>query len=192
MNIILAGPCGAGKSTTAQSYASRTSMAFLDFDEHRSVEMSKGSLGYYSPCSVSHLNLKECLSSKLDTIPTNFILDIGGDTVFRPGVDNRDRRAQIEWVKTNYSARVVLLIITRDVLYRRFSNSKNRNLRDTADLLERFNVLWNDWLTIGLPNWNDCADLIIDVSSLSIKDAISQIEEGLNRISEKRPNTGST
>ena len=179
MNIILTGPCGVGKSTIGQSYANRKGIEFIDFDEYRAVEMEKARPNN-STCSVSHLDLRKCLPPLLDVLSKNFILDIGGDTVFRPIADNEDRKDQIHWLKSNYSARLVLLTAKRDILFQRFSTSKDRNRRGANELNVEFDELWNNWLSIGEPYWCECADLQIDVSSQSIKESISQIEQGLN------------
>jgi shikimate kinase len=179
MNIIFAGPCGVGKSTIGLSYANRKGIEFIDFDEYRAVEMEKARPNN-SACSVTHLDLRKCLPSLLDAISKNFLLDIGGDTVFRPITDNEDRKNQILWLKINYSARLVLLTAKRDILFQRFSTSKDRNRRCANELIAKFDELWNNWLSIGEPYWSECADLQIDVSPQSIKDSISQIEQGLN------------
>ena len=172
MNIVIAGPCGVGKSTIAQSFAQKTGLVFLDFDELRAVEMSRKKEGF-SPCSVSKLNLKECLPSLLNTISTGFVLDIGGDTVFRPNANNDDRRDQVLWLKKTYSAQIVVLTAEREILYQRFTASKNRGTRE-------FDVLWIDWESMGEPYWLSCADLIVDTTHQSISDTLKQIEENQN------------
>jgi shikimate kinase len=175
MNLVITGPCGVGKSTIAKSIADRMGIVFLDFDEHRATEMGNTYLGHH-PCSVSYLNLKECLYTKLEKISTNFILDIGGDTIFRLGVDNEDRKNQIQCLKTRYSARIVLLTSERDVLFRRFSGCEKRKLKGINGLLEEFDVLWKDWLSIGATYWTSCADLVLDTTISSVIDTIKQVE----------------
>ena len=168
MNIVIAGPCGVGKSTIASSFAQKAGMVFLDFDDLRAVEMGRKREGF-SPCSVSKLNLKECLPSILDTLSTGFVLDIGGDTVFRPNANNDDRRDQVLWLKKTYSAQKVILTAEREILFQRFTRSKNR---DTSE----YDTLWIDWKSIGEPYWRSCADLVVDTTHQSICNTIQQIE----------------
>lgn len=179
MNIILTGPCGVGKSTIGQSYSKRKGIEFIDFDEYRAEEMEKARPNN-SAFSVSYLDLRKCLPPLLNTLSENFLLDIGGDTVFRPLADNEDRKNQIHWLKSTYSARLVLLTAKRDILFQRYSTSKDRNRRCANELIVEFYELWNNWLSIGKPYWSECADLQIDISSQSIKDSINQIDQGLN------------
>jgi hypothetical protein len=82
INIIISGPCGVGKSAAAKRYALQTQMKYLDFDELRATDMERRK-GEISPCSVSYLDLTKCLPPMLENISSNFVLDIGGDTVFR-------------------------------------------------------------------------------------------------------------
>jgi hypothetical protein len=181
MNIILTGPCGVGKSTIGQAYANRRGIEFIDFDEYRAVEMEKVNPSI-SPCSVSYLDLRKCLPTRLDILSKDFLLDIGGDTVFRPFMNNEDRKVQVQWLKSNYSAMLVLLTANRETLFQRFSISKDRNRSGSDYLIEEFNELWNNWLSIGEPYWSEYADLRIDTSSQSIIAAVGQIDDGLNNM----------
>jgi shikimate kinase len=168
MNIVIAGPCGVGKSTIAQLLAQKAGMVFLDFDDLRAVEMGRNDEGY-SPCSVSKLNLKECLPSILDTCSTGFVLDIGGDTVFRLNANNDDRRDQVLWLRKTYSAQVVVLTAERENLFQRFTASKNRYTNE-------FETLWTDWKSTGEPYWRSCADQVVDTTHQSVGDTLRQIE----------------
>lgn len=169
MNIVIAGPCGIGKSTIAKSFAQEAGRAFLDFDDVRAEEMSRRSTGF-SPCSVSKLNLQECLPPVLSALTREFVLDIGGDTVFRPHTDNDERRQQVLWLKRSLSALVVVLTAEREILFQRFSTGKMRDLKE-------FDGLWLDWKTIGEIYWLGCADLVLDTTYKTIRESISEIKE---------------
>ena len=143
-------------------------MVFLDFDDLRAAEMGRKKEGF-SPCSISKLNLKECLPSILDTLSIGFVLDIGGDTVFRTNANNDDRRDQVLWLKETYSAQIVVLTAEREILLQRFTSSKNRDINE-------FDPLWRGWKSIGASYWCSCADLIVDTTYQSIGDTILQIE----------------
>lgn len=88
MNIIIAGPCGVGKSTIASMLAKKTGMKYLDFDEIRATKNDP-------PCSLSKINIIECLSHELRNASIRFILDIGGGTVFRQTTNNDEQLRQI-------------------------------------------------------------------------------------------------
>jgi hypothetical protein len=171
VNIVIAGPCGVGKSKVAKSFAHQTRKKYLDFDELGIADMVKRKVGI-SPFSSSRLNLKQCLPPILDTISIGFVLDIGGDTVFRPRADNDDRLMQILWLKKTYSAQIVVLTARKDILFERFIASKNRNASE-------FDETWMDWVTVGKPYWQRCVDLLVDTSLLATDDTSRQIEEML-------------
>jgi len=172
MNVVVAGPCGVGKSTIAESFARSVGIVYLDFDELRAIDM-KERKGAFSPCSVSKLNLKECLPAKLDKISSSFILDFGGDTVFRDRVNNEDRLDQILWLKENYSVKIILFIATKENLSQRFvASEKNRDLTE-------FDKLWIDWQNVAEPYWRRCADLIIDTTALSIDDTVIKMKNNI-------------
>jgi RNase adaptor protein for sRNA GlmZ degradation len=169
VNVVISGPCGIGKSTVAKSFAYRMKMAYLDFDELRSTDLDQRRSGI-SPCSVSALNLKECLSSKLDVLHLCFVLDIGGDTIFRPRANNEERLKQVFWLKTTYLTQIVILTATHDILLKRFTTCKNRKEIE-------FDKVWEEWLTIGKQYWYRCADFLIDTTYLTVNDIDIQIEE---------------
>ena len=170
MNIVVVGPSGVGKSTVSNLFAQQAGMRYLDFDKIRST---KNSL----PCSLSRLNILECLSSELDSNSTGFVLDIGGGTVFRPNIDNDDRLRQILQLKNAYSAQVVMLTANQDILFERYINTKTKDASSKQQNSIYFNNLWSDWLTIEQPYWQLCVELTIDTTSLTAENTIEKIEE---------------
>jgi shikimate kinase len=173
MNIIIAGPCGVGKSTISSLLAQQTGMRYLDFDELRATKNS-------SACSLSSLNILECLSQELDNLSVSFLLDIGGGTVFRPNTNNDERLKQIQQLKNKYSAKVVILTAKKDVLFERYINTETKGKVDKEKNTIYFNRLWSDWLTFEQPRWQECHDINIDTSSLTVDGVIGQIKAGVN------------
>jgi len=172
MNIIVAGPCGVGKSTTSCLFAQQAGMKYLDFDKLRAT---KNSLA----CSLRSLNIIECLSQELNSAFMSFLLDIGGGTVFRPNTNNDERLKQIYQLKKKYSAKVVILTANQDVLFERYINIETKGTVNKAQNTIYFNRLWSDWLIFEQPRWEECRDIIIDTSFLTIDGVIGQIEADL-------------
>jgi len=110
-----------------------------------------------SPCSVSFLNLKVCIPRILEKNNRGFILDIGGDTVFRENSNNQERLEDINWIKEKYSAILVLLNSNKSSLQQRFLSSKNRKNNE-------FENIWGNWQNIEKYYWIQCADHIIDTN----------------------------
>lgn len=150
---MIAGPCGVGKSTISRLLAEKANATHLDFDEVRVADM-KQRHGQVSPCSMSALNLRECIPPYLDNCVTGFVLDFGGDTVFRRNVDNEHRLEQTVWLKQTYDAAILVITAEQTELRRRFLASKNRKPNE-------FNAVWQDWENIAGAFWRKCADAII-------------------------------
>lgn len=173
MNIVIAGPCGVGKSEIGRALAEEAGLSFLEFDELRADEMGRRREGF-SPCSVSQLDLRKCLPPVLNALCREFVLDIGGDTVFRRDANNSERREQVLWLKRSYCALLVVLTAERETLLQRFSESKHQGTSE-------FDGLWLDWKSIGEPYWLGCADKVVDTTSKSIEDSIMEIGKAENR-----------
>ncbi|MEK7325533.1 MAG: hypothetical protein AAB217_09795, partial [Chloroflexota bacterium] len=139
----------------------------LDFDEIRSRDM-RDRKGQVSPCSVSRLNLTECLTPTLKACGERFVLDFGGDSVFRKSKDNEERLEQVLWLKRTYAAQVVVLTAQKDVLRRRFLATKDR----AAD---EFDELWQTWILIEEPYWQRCADQFLDTTNLTPENVVKLI-----------------
>ena len=157
VRVLLTGPCGVGKTAMARLLSSETEGIV-----HIELDRIKESVRVHpSPCSLKYLNLDECLSLILDNSSSSFILDIGGDSIFRSGVDNEDRLRQVQQAKVKYGMAVVVLKAEKDVLLARFTSSKNRTAGEFADV-------WYNWRSIEEPYWDRCADCIIDTTSLRL------------------------
>lgn len=167
MNLVLVGPCGVGKSAVGQVLADRLGKAYLDFDALRTKDQ-KDHPGQVSPFSVSCLDLRIALPPIFSQLSSGFVLDIGGDTVFRANQDNRDRFSQVLWFKRSYKFHLIILTATKKILVDRFISTKNRGVGDFAGV-------WDDWSKISLPYWLNCGDFFIDTSFLSIEQVRDRI-----------------
>ncbi|MEZ4513544.1 MAG: hypothetical protein R3C62_16885 [Chloroflexota bacterium] len=105
---ILTGPCGVGKSTIADLMASSYEITHLEFDKIR-LNDAKKRKGIVSPCSISFLDLERCLKEALTQYAQGFVLDVGGDSVFRQDKNNDERLQQMLWLKSFFGAQVVVL-----------------------------------------------------------------------------------
>lgn len=170
MNLVFAGPCGVGKSTIARIYSRQANLVYLDFDEIRRIHAQNTKV-QKSPFSLTYLNLKEIFQN-IAPIPnsTKFLLDIGGDTVFRKNVDNPSRLKQVRWIKGNYSSRIIVLTATKEALLKRYIKTKKRTENE-------FYREWSDWLNIAEPYWRKCGDIFIDTSFLSVAEVVNKINE---------------
>ena len=168
MRIVFAGPCGVGKSTVAKLLADQYSIKYLSLDEIRSDDMRKRA-GQISPCSVSRLDLRECLAPTLNAHNENFVLDLGGDSVFRKNKDNEERLEQVFWLKRTYQAKVVVLTSQKDNLRRRFLSTKNRATNE-------FDEMWQTWIMVEEPHWQRCTDQFLDTTNLTPGNVIGLIK----------------
>jgi len=173
MKVVIVGPCGVGKSTVAKFLANRANTPYLDFDEIGIQDMQKRK-GQISPFSVSGLNFMQSIPIIIpNTTSAQFVLDIGGDTVFRQNADNYKRLAQVIWLKETYTSSIVILTAQNDILRKRFISTKNRSDYE-------FDEIWQNWTDISEPHWKKCGDIFIDTSFLTINEIIGRI--GINSI----------
>jgi shikimate kinase len=162
MRIVIVGPCGVGKTTISEILAKNAGVPYQDFDKIRAADI-KQRRGRPSPCSVSRLNMRECIPPILDRCINGFILDLGGDTIFRRNVDNEDRLQQMIWLKQTYHALIVVLTADKTELLTRFLSTKNRSPADFTDP-------WLDWHEIAEAYWQRCADSLIDTTNLGLNE----------------------
>jgi shikimate kinase len=172
MKVVIVGPCGVGKSTVAKFLANRANTLYIDFDEIGIQDMKKRK-GKVSPFSASRLNFMQSIPTIIpNTTSTRFVLDIGGDTVFRKKADNDKRLAQVIWLKETYTSPIIVLLAKKDVLQKRFVSTKKRSENE-------FDEIWQNWIDVAEPNWKKCGDIFIDTSFLTVDETIKQIETNL-------------
>jgi hypothetical protein len=177
MNLVIVGPSGVGKSAVCKAIANQRNSIPLDFDQLGLTDMEKQK-GHISPFSVTGLNLMQSLSPMLSTISKEFVLDIPCATIFRANVNNEDRLTQVFGFKITYSAKIVVLAATKDVLRSRFVSAKNRIKNPIIET--DFNETWENWVDISQPYCQRCGDIFIDTSFRAVEDVVRQIEIRLN------------
>jgi dephospho-CoA kinase len=169
MNVLVAGPCGVGKSAASKLFAQKLGMRYFDFDEIGKQDMQKLKV-QISPFSASRLNFMQSIPPIiLHSTSTGFVLDIGGDTVFRKSADNNERLAQVMWLRETYATVVIVLTANKDVLKKRFVSTKNRSENE-------FDEVWRNWKDIAEQYWKKCGDIFIDTSFLTINETIGKIK----------------
>jgi len=155
MIIILAGPCGVGKSTIAPRVAKKKNIACVEFDEVKKAYPNE--ICFWS----SRLNLQKCLSIILMNQAGDFILDIGGDTVFRNGVDNEHRLQELFCLKKNIGLKIIVLVASEDILQSRYYQSPKSKFSQGK-------YPYGIWKKDAEVYWFQCADKVIDTTLLSI------------------------
>jgi predicted ABC-type ATPase len=114
IRVLLAGPAGVGKTQIACELASRA--PGVNHIEHDAL---KGE----TPCSPRGFDPYQCFSSRVSA-SAQFVIDIGGGSVFRSDVDNDARLRRIRAFKHDYSIVIVLITANRAVVRQRFLSSK--------------------------------------------------------------------
>ncbi len=155
---MVAGPCGIGKTMFS-------SQLIFDLPNIRHIELDK--IKYQtdqnpSPCSLRYLNLEKCFAPHIQSRKSGFVIDIGGDAIFRSQVDNLARLQQVNDFKLKYDITIILLIASHDFVQDRFLSTKNRHINEFAGV-------WKAWESIEYPHWLKCADVVIDVENNTLE-----------------------
>ncbi len=150
-----------GKSVVGEHLANHAQLKYLDFDVLgiKDMEERKESI---SPFSRTGLNLRQSIPMIIDTSIEGFFLDIGGSTVFHEKADNKERLAQVMWLKNTYLAQVIVLMATKETLANRFVSDESRNNK------LGFDATWDECINFAEPYWRQCGDAFIDTSFLTI------------------------
>lgn len=165
MRILLAGPCGVGKTAAAALITSRSpGVVHLDFDRLRVLP---DGMTLAPGCLLSGLDLEICLSHHLAAARGGFVLDVGGDTVFRRDADNDQRLQQVLAFKSAHDLSVVVLVASESIVRSRFLECKGRKSSE-------FDQPWRDWREFGEPFWRRCADRIVDTGATNLADVEEQ------------------
>jgi hypothetical protein len=160
--MLLSGPCGVGKTSIAALLETRFSgLRHLDVDR---LSVLPDGMSFAPGCASSSFNLEDCLSAHLAASPSGFVIDIGGDTMFREGADNDQRLRQVLEFKQRHGVRVVLLTSQEAVLRSRFVACKSR-------LPDEFDAPWRDWVETAEPYWRRCADCVVDAGAFDLADS---------------------
>jgi hypothetical protein len=153
---FLAGPCGVGKTTLGKILSTKLELHFIDHDE-----MKEKINRFPFPCSISNLNIDECLKESIlaEGKPDGFIFAVGGDSIFKSSVDIDERLLQLRQAKKKYGFHIILFTAEEKIL-------EHRYLQVGARGPESFTDVWNNWITIERPAWEKCADYIIETSKM--------------------------
>lgn len=152
--ILIAGPCGVGKSTVSELIASETGFPLENLDDARRKYESTDP--YFR---LSFFDLQACVRKLAPN--GRAVIDIGGDTMFRTGaaaLDNLDMyRDQVEKLKAASGCAVIVLDAPEAVLRSRFQSCKPQ--RATW-----FDAALTAWAT-AKPYWEELADFVIDTDA---------------------------
>ena len=176
MNILISGPCGVGKTTISKKIALSMGRNYFNFDEIGLLDMEERKPNI-SPFSHFGLNLLECMRIMLEKNKGEFILEIGGDNIFRQGANNLKYLTDLYEIKRRYSMKIFVIHADKNSLYGRFFKTRS-NTR-----YNNFEKIWCDWVNIIKPNWEKCSDFWLDTSSLSIIKTCQILEEKIRDLS---------
>ncbi len=168
--ILIAGPCGVGKSTVAELVAKQTGLPCVDLDAARRKYRDAD-----SAFRDAYFNLAGCVRRVAPD--GDAVIDIGGDTMFRTGASALDSldmyRDQVEKLKAAGGCAVVVLDAPEPVLRTRFESCKPGR----AGWFDAGIASW----AIAKPYWEDLADVALDTDGLDSPGVCAAIMAQLNR-----------
>lgn len=156
-NLFVCGPCGVGKSTVSAWLASKLSYQHIEWD------IVAPKLGI----TVNGTDLHR-LMPHLGKIEQGFILDFGGDAIFRPNQDNAVNRAQLLNLKGQLCMNGLLLNAPKSVVLERLHTSPKGPILD-------FDAYWDSWINFGLPNWVSCVEHVVSNSEQFTDSLVAQL-----------------
>ncbi|MEX1367084.1 MAG: AAA family ATPase [Nannocystaceae bacterium] len=153
--ILIAGPCGVGKSTVSELIAKKTGLTHVDLDAARRKHGSSDR-AFRHTC----FNLLACVPKLAPD--GRAVIDVGGDTMFRTGAASLKSldcyRDQVEKLKATSGCAVVVLDAPKAVLRDRFESAK-------PNRAEWFDAGLASWAT-AKPYWDGLADVTISTDGL--------------------------
>lgn len=173
MNLLISGPCGVGKTTISKMLAINIKKTYLSFDEFGLKDMEKRR-PKISPFSHAGLDLLVCMQIMLEKIEGEFILEIGGDNIFRSEADNIRYLSDLIEIKRKYSMKVFILVADKNLVYRRFQKTRNTSINHD------FENIWLEWKNTIKPFWEKCSDYFLDTSALSEDETCQFIKAKIN------------
>jgi cytidylate kinase len=162
MNILLSGPCGIGKTAIASRLSINLRIKHVDLDKFSDL-----------PCTRGWFDLNKCMPILQKEITGDFILDVGGSTIFHRGVDNDNHLKDILSVKQICQFIVITLFANKEIAEKRFKATRSSYTLTQDD----FEKIWLEWNEIILPYWEKCLDFLVDTSYLSIDQTCQIIEK---------------
>ena len=148
IRIILAGHAGIGKTSLARNLVKlNAQIKHVELDQ-----LSKKNL----KCSISCFDLVKCFGPEISNVDS-FVIDVGGGHIFRKKANNKLNLKSIIDFKLRHNIKIILLHASRDVI-------KARYFKHPDSHSDGFDLDWETWFEVGLPNWKQCCDYEFDVS----------------------------
>ncbi|MBL8889410.1 MAG: shikimate kinase [Planctomycetaceae bacterium] len=179
MNLYLIGPRGCGKSAVGKILADKLNWPWVDLDQKIQTKAGTSIAEIFSNLGQGHfreLESQALASLARETAATPHVVSLGGGAVLRP-----ENRRIIE-----ASGVTVLLVAEPKVLVERLladpaTSAQRPALTDPRDpnwsLLEETEHV----LALRLPTYQQCANLKLDTSLLSLPEVAQQVLRWLER-----------
>jgi len=141
IRLLLTGPTGVGKSTLACKMAQKFNITHI---EHDSLKRSN------RKCTLHNFYPYDCFSGAISS-KQEFVIDIGGGTVFRCDKDNAERLKRMIDFKDQHGLTIVMLTADRTVVLERYlKKGTSSDFKDS----------WRHW-QVACAWWSKCADFIL-------------------------------
>jgi shikimate kinase len=163
-SLIIAGPGGVGKTTAGRALSERLRLRLYELDAIRS-RAPESDLSY----TASRLDFERIVAREIPPDET-FVLDVGGDTLFRAGANNDGRLAGLRRVVAERGCLVVLLDSDDD------ETIVSRYLQGGSKLPESLAIeVLRSWREHSQPYWAAVANASLDASD-DLEHVVSALE----------------
>ena len=160
-NLILIGPMGAGKSTVGAEVAKNLNLTFSDTDSLIEIDQGKSISDIFVEDGETHFRLVE-ESIVIDALKQEAgVLSLGGGAVMN---------LEVQRALKESGAKVIFLDISLSAVVPRIGFDTPRPL-----LMVNPRQRWNELMQERRPTYEALADLRIDVSELSVDQAVARI-----------------
>ncbi len=164
-NLILIGPMGAGKSTVGAEVAKNLNLTFSDTDSLIEIDQGKSISDIFVEDGETHFRLVE-ESIVIDALKQEAgVLSLGGGAVMN---------LEVQRALKESGAKVIFLDISLSAVVPRIGFDTPRPL-----LMVNPRQRWNELMQERRPTYEALADLRIDVSELSVDQAVARIIESI-------------
>lgn len=164
-NLILIGPMGAGKSTVGAEVAKNLNLTFSDTDSLIEIDQGKSISDIFVEDGEAHFRLVE-ESIAIDAVKQEAgVLSLGGGAVMN---------LEVQRALKESGAKVIFLDISLSAVVPRIGFDTPRPL-----LMVNPRQRWNELMQERRPTYEALADLRIDVSELSVDQAVARIIESI-------------
>jgi shikimate kinase len=160
-NLILIGPMGAGKSTVGAEVAKNLNLTFSDTDSLIEIDQGKSISDIFVEDGETHFRLVE-ESIVIDALKQEAgVLSLGGGAVMN---------LEVQRALKESGAKVIFLDISLSAVVPRIGFDTPRPL-----LMVNPRQRWNELMQERRPTYEALADLRVDVSELSVDQAVARI-----------------